>query len=295
MSFRPVAASLVLLSSSIAAAEPDEISVAPVCAEVDATRDSLTQPERALAIQQLTRVLQDADQLVVDSDCTEHYVLAHELRDGELVVRISGPGGVRVSRHPDRDALPALYQRMVDALIEAQERAAVVVATVEEPGDTTYPEPFAEPDVDASAAQTNVVKTDAVLYAAGVVGNFGLGLGIGVRLPVSRAFALDLSLVESSGDGRDTSLLSAKVVKYRSPDADVSAYAGFGLSVGEQRDGEMTGSGPQIDGTLGVMFSRTSATRGFAQANLSVPMFELSDGMTSSYSPTMMFSVGLGR
>lgn len=296
MSFRTVAASLVLLSSSIAAAEPDEVSVAPVCAEVDATRDSLTAAERSIALQQLTRVLQDADLLVVEHECTEHYVLAHELRDGALVVRISGPGGARVSRDPDRQALPTLYRRMVDALIDAQDQAAVTVATVEPPTETTYPEPAALSEVDVSTTDTpSGVQTDAVFYAALVAGNYGLGVGFGVRVPTSRAFALDLSLIESEGDAKDTAMLSARLIKFHSPDADVSPYAGGGLSVGNQREDRMTGSGAQIDATLGVVINRTGTTRGFAQATLSIPLFEMTDGEGSSYSPTVMFSIGAGR
>ena len=135
---------LLVLSSAVAAADPsptpptgDEVELTPVCAEIDVSRDTFGETERELARAQLVRVLQDADLLVVERDCVDHYMLSHEVRDGDFFVRLAGPGGVRRMRNPERAALLAVYDRMLTALLDAQEAKGTEVAAIE-PTDSTY-------------------------------------------------------------------------------------------------------------------------------------------------------------
>jgi len=313
MTFRMVAATLVL-ATSVAAAEPAaDLALASVCAEIDAARDVLPPTERAVAQLRLARALQDADVLVVDHGCTEHYVLSHEQDGDDFIVRLVGPAGVRRARNPERDALPRAYERLVIALLDAQEEAAEAarlaqeeaneaaeaalaeqaasarpeVATTE-PTDTTY--------ADATAMQTDfdvvppepasTVKLDALFYVQLHAGSFGAGFGIGVRFAVSPAVAVDLSLAGAGGDDSDLVETSAKVLGYRFPEASSSSYFGGGIGFGSQTSYEMESSGMSLHGTAGYGFNRTQSFRMFVQGDLGIPLY--------SGAPTLMFSVGAG-
>lgn len=310
MSFRLVPC-LLVLSSSVAAAdsEPtpagDEVVLTPVCAEIDATRDTFGETERELARAQLVRVLQDADLLVVERDCVERYVLSHEQRDGDFVVRLTGPGGVRRVRNPERAELQTVYDRMLTALIDAQEEAAKAaasaardaaaaakraeVATIE-PTDSTYEDATTSTDsFDAVAPdEPSAVRGDMVFYGQLVAGSAGSGAGVGLRIPTSRARAIDLSFV---GAGSLVAV-GAELLHFAQADAPTSVYVGGGLSYAEQSAGYMEeATGARLEGTAGVMFNRTGSTRMFLQADLGLPLYSLAGG----YSPTFMVSLGVGQ
>ena len=291
---------LLVLSSTIAAADPaPDVELTPVCAEIDATRDTLGETERELARAQLVRVLQDADLLVVERDCVEHYVLSHEARDGDFFVRLAGPGGVRRVRNPERAELQAVYDRMLTALLDAQEEAAEAteaagteVAAIE-PTDSTYADATTSaPDYDAVAPEEpRTVRQDIVAYGQLVGGNYGTGIGLGLRIPSSRARAIDLSFVTTSGGPEQISAVGAKILSYLAPDDPTSVYLGGGLSYAVQNLNEMEEAGARLEGSASVMLNRTGSTRMFLQVDLGLPLYSFAGG----YEPTFMFSLGVGQ
>lgn len=290
---------LLVLSSTVAAAETppaEEVALTPVCAEVDASRDTLGESERALARAQLARVLQDADLLVVEHDCVEHYVLSHEQRDGDFVVRLSGPGGVRRVRNPERARLADAYDRMLTALLDAQDEAAEAAANAAaaiEPTDSTYVDATAStPVVDAVAPDPDrPVRQDSILYGQLSAGNYGTGAGAGFRVPTSRDGALDFGFT-TMGDGqRFAASIGMKYLQFMRPEAATSPYLGGGVSYAGLSSAMTEDSGARLDGMFGVMLNRTAATRFFIQADLGLPLFSVA----GAYEPTFMASVGVGQ
>ncbi len=289
MSFRLVPC-LLVLSSAVAVAD-DEMVLTPVCAEVDPARDTFGETERELAKAQLARVLQDLDLLVVEHDCVEHYVLSHELQNGDFSVRLAGPGGVRRVRNPERAELQLVYDRMVTSLIDAQVQETRV-ATVE-PTDSTYANAIeAQPDIDAVPPDpASPVRLDAVLYGQLTAGNYGTGAGLGLRIPVSAARAFDLSLSSVSDGGRQASAFGAKLVHYVSPESPTTPYLGAGLAVATHSTEMAESSGARLDASAGLMMNRTGSTRMFMQVDLGLPLFAIEGG----YEPSITVSFGVGR
>lgn len=307
---------LLVLSSAVAAADPaptptappmgDEVALTPVCAEIDTSRDTFGETERELARAQLVRVLQDADLLVVERDCAEHYKLSHEVRDGDFIVRLAGPGGARRARNPERAELLAVYDRMLTALLDAQAEAAEAasaeaaaaargteVATIE-PTDSTYADATTSTQTDFDAVapeEPSAVRQDMVFYGQLVGGSHGTGAGLGLRIPAARAHAIDLSLLTVGDGDNHLSAIGAKVMHYLQPDGPTSVYLGGGLSYAAQRSLLMEQSGGRLEGSGGVMLNRTGSTRMFVQADLGLPLYS----GTGGYDPTFMISVGVGQ
>ena len=242
-------------------------------------------------------MLQDADLLVVEHDCVEHYVLSHEERDGDFVVRLSGPGGVRRVRNPERANLAAVYDRMLTALLDAQQEAAEAAADAAvaaiEPTDETYVDATAStPVVDAVAPDPDrAVRQDSILYGHLAAGNYGTGAGAGVRIPTSRDGMLDLGFATMGEGQRFAASFGAKYLQFMRPEAATSPYLGGGLSYAGLSSAMTDDSGARLDGTFGVMLNRTAATRFFFQADLGLPLFSVA----GAYEPTFMASVGIGQ
>lgn len=274
----------VLLAALSAPAVADDMSLAPTCAVIDETRDTLSPQDRTLAVAQLERALLAAAVLVVPQDCTERYTLSHEMDGERAVVRLAGPDTVMRVNDPGAAEREAAYAHLIAELLESRDPDPVVVEDVASP--------VAETHMQAGASE---VRTDGVFYGKVMAGNYGGGFALGGHFLVTKRTGLDISAGRAGTTGHELGMLAAKVVRYRDPDSDTSLYYGGGMSFATQRNEDSTGSGARIDGSLGVAFARTQQTRIYLAADLSLPLFGMSGGMADGYDPTIMFSLGIGR
>jgi hypothetical protein len=317
MSYRALTACL-LLSSSIAAADEHEITLAPTCAEIDLAKDQLSPETREVALRLLVRALERAEQLVVDRGCSVRFTAWHE-RTGDLyVVRVRGPRGTRKARDKSLDQLGATYERAIELLTEPEsepepEPAAPADATANqvpaseaaEPagpsGDATGEVATAEqPDVDDVEQEPAVddelaaVSPDRLIYGQLSVGTHGMGVGIGYRRQ-SAAIAFDLSLATVGDDIAGHTAFAAELQYLSRPQHRLTAYYGGGLSFASQHDEMETGEGIRAELTAGVAFARDNRVRWFAQADLALPFYEMSDAYgRTGHSPTFGLALGAG-
>jgi len=292
MSFRTVTAALLLMTSVAAA---DDLTLEPVCAELSDT-DALSPNEQTVAREAFVRLLEGANLLVVEDDCTDRYRLSHTTENGNFIVRIVGPRVIRFARNPDRQDLVTVYRSLLDLVIAAEQEIDAAAVTKRD-ADATEPEPDHEQegeetsDVDVGSSEAPSVRTDTTLFAQFLAGTSGVGLGVGLRVPVSTSRALDLYTLRTEGDYDALTLVGARLLTFTNPHGARSAYLGAGIAYsGEEKmeyDGLYSDAGAQLESSIGVMFNRTEKFRVFLQADLDIPLY-------GTWVPTFMVSLGAG-
>jgi hypothetical protein len=333
MSYRALTACF-LLSSTIAAADGREITLAPTCAEIDVAKDQLSPEAREVALRLLVRALERAEQLVVDRGCSVHFTAWHERTGDRYVVRIRGPRGVRKARDKSLEQLGPTYERAIELLTEPESEPDVPAAADDAARVAPAPAgavPMQDPvDSDAAATQAtaeperargsvtgevataeqpgvddveednvasdepNAVSPDRLIYGQLSVGTHGLGFGIGYRRQ-NGPIAFDLGLTKVGDAVAGHTAFAAELQYLSRPQHRVTAYYGGGLSFASQRDIMETGEGIRAEFTAGVAFARDSRVRWFAQADLALPFFEMSDAYgRTGHSPTLGLALGAG-
>jgi hypothetical protein len=314
-------ATVVLMTSGLAAADERPTELVPSCADVDLKRDTLTPELRVRATQQLTRVLEREQLLVVTAGCVDHYVVSHEHVDGVLVVRIAGPHGSRRMRNGSLGELSTMYARMVASLLEppppepeaktepeataepepeSDDEAGNAVedsadAAVETAAAERYPADPGETAIDAVPPDEAQARPDRIIYGPVLLGSLGGGWGIGYRRASTEHLVMDFSVTGVSRDDAEAVAFAAEALYVPHPRESWTPYVGGGLSVATQSDAMETGSGFRAELTAGISFARTGTFRWFAQIDSALPMFSQHDYMgRTSYVPSMSAALGVG-
>lgn len=311
-----VLTTVILLSTGLAHADGGQTELVPSCADVDAQRDTLTPELRTRAVQQLTRVLEREQLLVVTTGCVDRYVVSHEAVGDTLVVRVAGPHGIRKMRNGSLDRLGTMYARMVESLLappppvpqpqtapdaEASTRDAADPAPERERAEveTAAVDPYAAPDpypdIDAVAPDEIQIAPDRILYGQLIAGSVGGGWGIGYRRHAGEHLALDVSLGSTSDFMRSSIALGLEALYVPRPRYSMTPYVGGGMSLAADQEDSMTGGGLRAELTAGVSFARAGTFRWFTQVDAAMPLYTLQDyNGGTTYRPSISFSLGLG-
>jgi len=242
----------LLLATSTARGDARVIELAPTCVQTAGDVDSSLSAERDEAAAILARVLEEQDQLVVESGCAIVYTLGYERTGGQIVVHVRGPNGARRARLASPDALAATFRQIVRELGKASEPTAVEAAPAEavpRVAVTPVAEASSTPDDDAPVAAAPTREPAAepsalgglrgLLYArvgrGALSGGDGPAIyGIGYRRELP-GVTFDGSLTRLSSEGSravDGFTLEASLLHELTPAARSSFYAGGGLAVG---------------------------------------------------------------
>lgn len=302
---------------------------AQVCTRIDASKDTLTEADRAAAVLLLNRqFVLEGEQVV--ADCPTPYLLAHVKLGNNITVTLSGPAGQREGTALGLDDLPALYNQMVRSLLTGRPMTGLAVV------DRT--------NVTTAQATAKRVHSDGFTYArlgygaifadrAYATPSFGFGYRAELdKVAVDVAF-LDTQLSTSdyyagTGGASSFSLMKLSGMYLPNRDANSTPYLGGGLSWGRtQIDSPHStvprvtgpggaysyttgghGSGLQTNMTAGYEFGRATTIRMFVQADATLPLYSITTSTVSftgqgpattrsttrRYSPSLVVSLGLG-
>jgi hypothetical protein len=309
---------VIPLVALLAVAAAPRRAEAAACAQVDASRDNLTEQERQAAAMLLAQALEHNGQPVVASGCDQTYYVAHVKLGASVSITLTGPQGYRQATAHSIEELPSWYDQMVRSLLTGVPMNATGASVTRN-------------NVAASQMAPNRVEADSLWYARLGYGmtfggdlRKGPALGFGYRYELDN-LALDLSflnfMIDSNNDsassqsvGITASWIRLEGLFFINPMANASAYIGGGLGWGAaatvETTTDMTGyttgsvfSGSGLEGqvTAGFEFLRASTIRMFAQADLTLPFYMAhADVLTatgtreSRYLPTLTFSLGIG-
>jgi len=280
---------------------------AAVCVAIDATRDTLSEPDRNATRILLAQALRQQGVEVADQNCEATYVAYHVRLGNSITVFLQGPRGYREGTAHAIEEIPAVYSQMVRAMMTGAPMTATSGVV-----DRT----------NATAAQQapNRVQADSLWYfrlgyggSAGASVNNGPAFGFGYRYELD-SLALDLSflnlLVAGSNDpnnhdsGVTGSWVKLMALYYFNPTANGSFYLGGGVGYGvtavSNSTASYTGSGLQGEVAAGFEFLRASTIRMFAEAEATAPFYEVYSSPTSAagsdhtYVPSFAISLGIG-
>jgi hypothetical protein len=259
---------------------------AQTCVRIDDSFDTLARDDRRAAVLLVGKQFELAGHRVGETGCEATYTLSHIRLGNTIIVTLSGPLGSREGKALGLDDLPAVYSQLVRSLTTGAPMGSLAVL------DRT----------NVSAAQDlppRRVQSDGYWHArVGYSTLFGetrdqLGsFGFGYRAEFDR-LGLDMSffnfqLDDSSsyyGPGSSAfSLVKLEGLYFLNPSGNRSAYAGGGLSYGHTevrrssgvdypRSGR--GSGLQGELTLGYEIARVTSARLFAQADITLPFYDV--------------------
>lgn len=112
------------------------IDIPTACVVIDRD-DELTEAGRKAARTTLQRVLELQDVLVVESDCTKTYSLAHRrLAENKLVISLRGPKSARRYTGATTDEMLAVYRKLAHAVLVAEQATATAPPTGPAPPST---------------------------------------------------------------------------------------------------------------------------------------------------------------
>lgn len=291
-------------------------ATAAVCADVDASKDNLPEPDRNALRTLLASTLAQQGVQVTNQNCTETYVVYHVKLGNSVSVFMQGPQGYRQASARSVEDVPSLYSQMVRSLLTGQPM-------------NTANDTVDRQNATAAQAAPQRVEADSLWYVrlgyAGVVGKAfasGPSLGFGYRYELDN-LGIDVSIFNfmidtgqnnstsstgSSGSAGFTgSWIKLMGLYFMNPMANRSSYLGGGISWGGTAliDGASTysNSGLQAEVSAGYELLRASTIRMFIQADATLPLYLLRQtsvavgGATStstSYAPTFAISFGLG-
>jgi hypothetical protein len=261
---------------------------AQTCVRVDESADMLAPDERVAAVMLVRRQFELAGHKVAaDTSCETTYTLSHIRLGNTIIVTLSGGAlGSREGKALGLDDLPAVYSQLVRALTTGQPMGSLAVV------DRT----------NVSASQDlppRRVQSEGYWHArVGHASLFGpdtkqaASFGFGYRAVFDR-LGLDMSFLnfqlQDSGDlyGSGSSVLTLVKLEglyFFSPNANRSPYLGGGLSYGrtemEMPTGDSfpsygRGAGLQGELTFGYEFARVTSARFFAQADVTLPFYDV--------------------
>src|SRR3569833_1175104 len=93
---------------------------AAVCAQIDASRDTLSESDRNATRIFLAQSLRHEGLQVVDTGCTETYTAYHVKLGSSVTVFIQCPHGYRQTTAPSNEEIPAVYSQMGRSLLTGQ-------------------------------------------------------------------------------------------------------------------------------------------------------------------------------
>jgi hypothetical protein len=284
-------------------------SSAAVCAQIDTSKDTLSEGDRNGARILLGQVLRQQGFEVADQNCMALFVVYHVKLGNSITVFMQGPQGYRQATARAIEDIPAVYSQMVRSLVMNQPMTTIN-GTVDRTNAT-----------DAQQAP-NRVEADSLWYfrlgyggAAGAAVNSGPAFGFGYRYELD-SLAIDLSFLNllvagnnnqngSSNSGVTGSWVRLMACYYLNPTANGSMYLGGGLGYGvtavSNDTTSYTGSGLQGELTAGFEFLRASTIRMFVEANGTLPFYSVhsidvlaTTGSQRSYVPSVTASFGIG-
>jgi hypothetical protein len=264
------AAVLALLLLSSRAFADDALVIAPTCVTVDPA-DVLPPADREIAQRAVVRAFERHDVLVVEHDCTDHYVLAHQ-RD---VIQLSSAR--RVSREPDLGDRTATYALLVDEVLSPDAPRAANVPTA------TYGTDDPAVEVESEALE-EAPAPHSILYGQVLVGSMS-GFAGGYRHPIEPWIAIDVRFATVAGDSTMRSL-GAALLGMLSPRSSSSGYLGGGLSIASEHDGHSDEAGPRFDAIAGLEWGRHERWSKFVQGEVSYSLYGTPN--------TVLVSFGLG-
>lgn len=312
-----------ILSSLIAAFTIISLShgaSAAVCAQIDASRDTLAESDRNATKIFLTQALRREGLQVVESGCSETYTAYHVKLGNSVTVFMQGPQGYRETTAHAVEEIPAVYSQMIRSLLSGRPMNGA--------NDTVD-------RTNATSAQQapNRVEADSLWYArlgyGGVKGpSFGHGpaIGFGYRYELDE-LGIDLSFLNlmfannSNDSGTSGSVgvtgtwIRLMALYFLNPTANRSAYLGAGLGWGVTAVASATdvnsvtgsvsaysGSGLQAELSLGYELLRASTIRIFMQGDVSLPFYKIhstvitsaTTNTDSTYAPSFVVSLGIG-
>lgn len=296
---------------------------AAVCAQVDASRDTLSDSDRNATRIFLTQSLRREGLQVVESGCTDTYIVYHVKLGNSVTVFMQGPQGYRETTAHSVEEIPAAYSQMIRSLLTGQPMNGA--------NDTVD-----RTNVTSNQQMPNRVEADSLWYArlgyGGVKGpsfGHGPGIGFGYRYELDE-LGIDLSFLNlmfadnSNNNGSSGSVgvtgtwIRLMALYFLNPSANRSSYVGAGLGWGATAVASATdvnntsgsvsaysGSGLQAELSLGYELLRASTIRIFVQGDVSLPFYKIhSDILTptgtgsatsgSSYAPSFVVSLGIG-
>jgi hypothetical protein len=299
-------------------------ATAQTCIRIDESHDTLAQDERPAALLLVRKQFELAGHRVAETGCQTTYTLSHIRLGSTIIVTLSGAMGSREGQALGLDDLPAVYSQLVRSLTTGQPMGSLGVL------DRT----------NVSASQDlppRRIQSDGYWYARvghasllGPVRHHAASFGFGYRAEFNRLGLelsfLNLQLDDSGayyGPGSSAvSLIKLEGLYFSNPTANRSAYFGGGVSYGRTQirasngaDFPTTGSGAGLQGelTLGYEIARVTSARLFAQADVTLPIYDVvaetfsypagsSNGryapptisIEPQYAPSLTLSVGLG-
>ncbi len=276
------------------------------CVALDPTQDTLAESDQKAAQIVFRQVLEDAGRTVGSDDCGATWGLSHTSLGDTISVRLTGPGAPARLTAGSMDELPAVYERLVRAVLtdtdphRTEDRNSVTTA-------------------EAEPARRAADQIGYALIGGGMVVANGQGMS-GITIIPGHRFELDRVAIETSGrlffptaDGSQSSgaaavLLGARVaaIGFTDAQAPTSFYAGGGVglggggvaggaqggstSSGDDGAGDEAGFGLNVEGIAGMAFLRTSRIRMFAQVDVSLPTWTAN----GTWLPLATLSVGVG-
>jgi hypothetical protein len=296
MAHRTVSVLLVVLVVVIGMAGA---AAAETCLRVEEADDMLTPTERQAAVLLVRRQFELAGHTMAGADCAAGtYTLSHIRLGRTIVVTLSGPLGSREGRAIGLDDLPAVYSQLVRALVTGQPMGRLAVL------DRT----------NVSAAQDmppRRVQSDGYWHArvghASLLSHdtdHGASFGVGYRAVFDR-LGLDMSFLNYQLGGarglydegsHALTLIKLEGLYFFSPNANRSAYGGGGLSYGRSEIWKPAdvgypttgrGSGLQGELTFGYEIARVTSARLFAQADVTLPFYDVVFETFSYPTPTV--------
>jgi hypothetical protein len=268
-----------------------EITVEPVCVEIQ--EGNLDDTSRATVKALLARTLEQANQLVVETGCTQTFRVGHHVDNDTLTIRITGPAGTRRWTNASADQLPEIYRAMVHALLApAAPPVPVIEAAAPAVEASAPPAPFPVTAYPTPALNGEKRGGWHLHMGVGSIGGIGSGLTMeaGYRF-VSGDYALDVFGAALGGEGGGSSKAGVELFGLRKTE-DSMVYGGGGISTGQTSTvsmfGEPTqeGSGFALEATGGLGFGRL-----YLQADVSLPLYQAGQVYPASFS----LALGVGR
>jgi len=292
---------------------------AAVCAQIDASRDTLSDSDRNATRIFLAQSLRHEGLEVADSGCTATYVAYHVKLGNSVTVFMQGPQGYRQTTASSIEEIPAVYSQMIRSLLTGQP-----MNSANDTVDRT--------NVTSTQQAPNRVEADSLWYArlgyGGIKGpsfGHGPGFGFGYRYELDQ-LGIDFSFLNlmfadnSSNDGTSGSVgatgtwIRLMALYFLNPSANRSAYVGAGVGWGVTAVASATdvnnttgsvsaysGSGLQAELSLGYELLRASTIRLFLQGDVSVPFYKIhgetlttTSTYDSTYAPSFVVSLGIG-
>jgi hypothetical protein len=299
-------------------------ALAQTCIKIDESFDTLVQDERTAALLLVRKQFELVGHHVVETGCQTTFTLSHIRLGSTIIVTLSGTMGSREGTALGLEDLPAVYSQLVRSLTTGQPMGSLAVL------DRTNVS--ASQDLPPRRLQSDGYWYARVGHASlfGPVRHHAASFGFGYRAEFNR-LGLDMSFLNFQlddsgayyGPGSSAvSLIKLEGLYFSNPTGNRSAYFGGGVSYGRTQirasngdDFPTAGSGAGLQGelTVGYEIARVTSARLFAQADVTLPIYDVvferfsypagsSNGRYGPptisterhYAPSLTLSVGLG-